>query len=245
MRPPSPLVSGVRPGRRPLRGSRFSRWRLRHFPRRHGQALIRTSRPSTCSRSCWRPMAISTPAPPARVSSIASSPMARPTWPPRPPAPPSPRSRKTAPGNVYYASSPTGDVQCLPASGLPGIYAHTDQTTVYGLAARPDGSLLAATGPNGVLLRIPRANEVEVLERPETGLVSALAVSGDTLYLGRTCAHRPAPARALRRLFRATGIRRPRRRPGRPLGPRPRHCRHARGGSRESRNPFRRFRESR
>ncbi len=87
-------------------------------------------------------------------------------------------------GNLYAASTPGGEIVRLPAAGLPGVYVRTEQADVYGLGVLPNGDVVAATGPNGVVLRLTGENEWQTIYRPETGLASALAVSGDTIYLG-------------------------------------------------------------
>jgi len=87
-------------------------------------------------------------------------------------------------GNLYAASTPGGEIVRLPAAGLPSVYVRTEQTDVYGLGMLPNGDVVAATGPSGAVLRLTGENEWQTISRPESGIATALAVSGDRIYLG-------------------------------------------------------------
>ena len=87
-------------------------------------------------------------------------------------------------GNLYAASTPGGEIVRLPAAGLPGLYVRTEQADVYGLGMLPNGDVIAATGPSGTVLRLTGEDAWQTIYRPESGIATALAVSGDAIYLG-------------------------------------------------------------
>ncbi len=96
-------------------------------------------------------------------------------------------------GNLYAGASPAGDMYWIEQGKSLKLYAETDEKTVYGLGILPGGDLVAATGPNGIVMRIGSDRKLRMDFRPETGIATALAVSGGAMYLGTT-----APAAVMR-----------------------------------------------
>jgi sugar lactone lactonase YvrE len=128
--------------------------------------------------------------------------------------------------NVYASSSPTGEIYRIPASGgLPSIYCDVGEKLIYGLAlirrgAERPASLLAATGPGGLVIEAEQVAQAQqpaegqsgqtaseqpsakaslpakprLLFKPESGVATAITAAGDAVYTGSTA---PAVVRRL------------------------------------------------
>lgn len=92
-----------------------------------------------------------------------------------------------AKGTVYLGVSPGGVIYRRDEGGVLVRAADTGQRYIWALRAQPDGSLLAATGHNGILQRITFSGTVArvatVLDSSEDNITS-LAQLGDVIYAG-------------------------------------------------------------
>jgi sugar lactone lactonase YvrE len=96
-------------------------------------------------------------------------------------------------GNLFAGASPAGDMYWMEQGKSLKLYAQSDERNIYSLGILPGGDLVAATGPSGILLRFGSDRRPRAEFKPETGIATALVVSGGATYLGTT-----APAAVMR-----------------------------------------------
>jgi len=111
-------------------------------------------------------------------------------------------------GHLYASSTPSGEIYRLPPGGPAGLYCDTGgERLIYGLAFLPGpgeaARLVAATGPNGVMVEVGADRKARVMFRPESGVATALATEGEAIYLGTTG---PATLRRFGPGYAASGV---------------------------------------
>ena len=88
-------------------------------------------------------------------------------------------------GNLFASSSPGGEIYRIPATGTPALYLETDEQTIFGIALLPgeEEKLVAATGPQGLVIRGGADRRPELIFRPDSGLATAVTTADGTIYV--------------------------------------------------------------
>src|SRR5690349_5050691 len=79
-------------------------------------------------------------------------------------------------GNLYVATGNEGKIYKVPVEGRPVVVHSGGPSQVLCLAAAPDGSVFAGTGPNGQVLRIDPRGQVKQFAETGESYVWSLAV---------------------------------------------------------------------
>jgi len=88
-------------------------------------------------------------------------------------------------GNLFASSSPGGEIYRIPPGGVPSLYLETGQQTVFGIALLPgeERTLVAATGPRGIVIREGAGRRPELVFRPDSGVATAVTTGEGAIYV--------------------------------------------------------------